>query len=677
MRIIKLILIVFVFSAVSVHYSNAMVSTAEAKTRKAHSGGKNKKRSSKSVNPGNVWERIRSGIRIPIPNPAAGLENITVTTPNPNNSIPISSPQALSSPDSPAQEATPERVSTRIKLPKIDSNLSEKLRVRQVLMPHRSNGVASTEADSGSKYTAKGRMLFGPKSDVQLTDQLTKKVPLSPAEKQANAKTDLQFKSSLGRIRTRLGLHSDLTKNSALQEGVADVSAKRKAPSSGDKAKVVQQGTIKNCSDLKKKEVIALAKEGYLTGEYMQQAEQCRDKQIAINERVAKQLAAYSRGFLYDVSERARPYLYHIVDQLSKHGLPLDLALLPIMESAYKSTALSSASASGLWQFIPSTGRLYGLQQTSFYDARRDVVASTEAAVHFLASLNAHYRGDWLLALAAYNWGPGNVDAAITRNQELGLDTDYWSLEMPAETQNYVPRLLALARIFSNPSGFGLNLRPLRNEPYFIRVTIDRENDIGQLVNKDLNAVANLANFESDEFSQLNSAYLNPMLPESKRFTFLMPIGNANVLHQSLTFLAKSSRNENRALPYPHAWGLSSGPLKSKFEMPLLAINLINNDQMQFSLDTVKPNDVNKTIVDAEKSTSIDEDQMTVHYLDKGETLKSLAEYHGVSEEKLREINKIKKKQSMPLGQRLLIPILPTYGISLKSVKPSVLYKTL
>lgn len=677
MRIIKLILIVFAFSVVSVHYPNAMIGSAEAKTHKAHSGGKNKKRLSKSVNPGNVWERIRAGIRIPIPSPAAGLENITVAMSNPKNSTPVTSSQVISSLDSPVQEAAPERVATRIKLPNSDANFSEKPRVRQVLMPHKSDAAVSKESDLASKYTAKGRLLLGAKSDVQLTDQLTKKVPLSPAEKQANAKTDLEFKSSLGRIRTRLGLHPDLTKNSALKEGNTAISAQSKTLSSGDKPMVIPQGTIKSCSDLRKKEVIALAKEGFLTTEYMQQAEQCRNKQIAINERVAKQLAAYSRGFLYDVSERARPYLYHIVDKLSKHGLPLDLALLPIMESAYRSTALSPASASGLWQFIPSTGRLYGLQQTSVYDARRDVVASTEAAVHFLASLNAHYRGDWLLALAAYNWGPGNVDAAIAHNQEQGLDSDYWSLEMPAETQNYVPRLLALARIFSNPSGFGLNLRPLRNEPYFIKVTIDRESDIDQLVNKDLNAVAKLANFESDEFAQLNSAYLNPVLPENKPFTFLMPIGNANVLHQSLTFLAKSNNNENRTLPYPHAWGLSSGPLKSKFEIPLLAIDLINEDQKQFSLANVKPNIDNKAITDAGKSTSIGEDPMTVHYLDKGETLKSLAEYHGMSEEKLREVNKIKKKQNVSLGQRLLIPVHPTYGISLKSVTPSVLYKTL
>lgn len=680
MQLVKLILIIFIFSAVLVHYPSIVVSSAEAKTHKSRNVGKSKKRSTTSANPGNVWERIRSGIRIPVPNPAAELENIKIS--NQSNSNPASSVQTKPTLSESPQDGATGRVTTLItgnKLPKIDSRLSEKLRIRQVLIPHKSDTVSSA-SDSEAKYTKLGKMLLGSKkSESQLTDRLTKRVPLSDAEKLASVKSESLFKTSVGRIRTRLGLHQDLSKIVVSKEEAAVNSPQSNKSASDDKAKALQSAGIKSCSTLRKKEILQLAKEGVLASSYTQMVQQCRDKQIAINERIAKQLAAYSKGFLYDVSERARPYLYHIVDNLSKHGLPMDLALLPIMESAYKSTALSSASASGLWQFIPSTGSDFGLEQSVSYDARRDVIASTQAAVRFLASLNAHYKGDWLLALAAYNWGPGNVDAAIARNLEQGLDTDYWSLDMPAETQNYVPRLLALARIFSNPSAFGLNLRPLKNEPYFIKVAIDRENDIDQLLNKDLSTVAKLANLKSEEFYALNSAYLSSTLTERKPFTFLMPINNANVLHQSLTFLAKSNKNETHNLPFPHAWALSSRPLTSKFEMPLLAINLFNDDQKKLYSGYIKSSDSAKTGINSAKNPTSpgSEDNVTVHYLDKGESLKSLAEYHGVSEEKLRQVNKLKRKQSISLGQRLLIPIQLTSGISLKSIVPSVLYKSL
>jgi Transglycosylase SLT domain/LysM domain len=674
MRLTKLTLIVFIFSTISIHFPSIVIRNADAKVHKSRTSGKSKKHTKQSANPGNVWERIRSGIRIPVPNPAAGIETIVVSPVERTPSPVLSSVQIKSNSIGSNLNETTEQTATDRNTgnsPKMEAKISEKPRVRQVLIPHKSEATLSSP-DSDEKYTKLGHLLLGSKkSESPLTSRLTKKVPLSEAEKLATAKSDTLFKSSLGRIRTRLGLHPDLSKVVSGKEESAENTLHNSKSALSSKPTGLKSAGIGSCSDLRKKEIIQLAKEGVLTDGYAQMAQHCRDKQAVINERIAKQVAAYSRGYLNDVAERARPYLYHIVDTLSKHGLPLDLALLPIMESAYKSTAFSSANASGLWQFIPSTGRSYGLEQSSFYDARRNVIDSTQAAARFLSSLNGHYKGDWLLALAAYNWGPGNVDAAIAKNLEQGLDTDYWSLEMPAETQNYVPRLLALARIFSNPTGFGLNLRPLKNEPYFIKVAIDRENDIDQLLHKDLSEVAKLANFQSDEFNQLNSAFLIPRLTERKPFSLLMPVTNANTLHRSLTFLAKSTKNDRHVLPFPHAWGLSSRPEQSKYEMPLLALNLMNGDQKPFISGELKSKE-------PEKSKNIGEDAlMMVHYLEKGESLKSVAEYHGVSEERLREINKIKRKQSVTFGQRLLIPVQISTGIALKNTVTSVLYKNL
>ena len=258
-------------------------------------------------------------------------------------------------------------------------------------------------------------------------------------------------------------------------------------------------------------------------------------------ERVNKHVIWYSqhRDYLRQVAERARPYLYHIVDTLSKHKLPHELALLPIVESAYQPTAQSPKSAAGLWQFIPSTGLDFDLQQNDQYDARLDITASTQAATRYLSFLNQHFKGDWLLALAAYNCGLGTVDAAINRNVAEGLDTDYWSLRLPEETQEYVPRFLALSSIFANPDAHGLKLAPVRNEPYFVKVKIERKHDIEYLADKDFKEIAQLANLSYEQFNRLNPGYLNPKLAADGPFTFLMPAANAKQLHQQLASIAQ------------------------------------------------------------------------------------------------------------------------------------------
>ena len=219
--------------------------------------------------------------------------------------------------------------------------------------------------------------------------------------------------------------------------------------------------------------------------------------------------------------------------------MPSELALLPIVESAYQPTALSPKSAAGLWQFIPSTGHDFELYQSDHYDARLDIAASTQAAVRYLSFLKQHFNGDWLLALAAYNCGLGMVDDAIDRNVAEGLDTDYGSLRLPEETQEYVPRFLALSSIFANPEAHGLKLAPVKNEPYFVKVKIDRKHDIAYLAKKDFKDIAQLADLSYEQFSRLNPGYLHPKLAADGPYTFLLPTANANQLHQRLTRIAQ------------------------------------------------------------------------------------------------------------------------------------------
>jgi len=258
-------------------------------------------------------------------------------------------------------------------------------------------------------------------------------------------------------------------------------------------------------------------------------------------DRVNKQIIWYTQhtDYLQQVSERAQPYLFHIVESLSQQQLPAELALLPIVESAYQAKALSPKSAAGLWQFMPSTGHDLDLYQTAHYDARLDIEASTQAAIRYLSFLKQHYNGDWLLALAAYNGGLGMVDNAIERNVAAGQGTDYWSLQLPEETKAYVPKFLALSSIFANPKAYGLNLTPVKNEAYFVKVHIDGQYDVAYLAAKEVNEVASLSDLSVEQFKRLNSGYLKAKLASQGPFTFFMPRANALQLRQRLASIVQ------------------------------------------------------------------------------------------------------------------------------------------
>ncbi len=219
------------------------------------------------------------------------------------------------------------------------------------------------------------------------------------------------------------------------------------------------------------------------------------------------------------MTERGGRYLFYIVEELEKRSMPTELALLPFIESAYNPQAMSVARASGMWQFIPSTGRDFELKQNVFRDDRRDVLASTRAALDYLQKLHGMF-GDWHLALAAYNWGEGSVQRAIAKNQRAGLATDYTSLRMPAETQGYVPKLQAVKNIVSRPASFNLQLPELYNHPYFLSVPIEHDIDVVLAIR--------LAGMTSDEFQHLNPQMNRPVILAAGTPQILLPYDNAN-----------------------------------------------------------------------------------------------------------------------------------------------------
>lgn len=223
--------------------------------------------------------------------------------------------------------------------------------------------------------------------------------------------------------------------------------------------------------------------------------------------------------YVQRMTERGSRYLFHIVEEVEKRGLPTELALLPFIESAFNPVALSSAKASGIWQFMPATGRDFDLRQNLFRDDRRDVLASTRAALDYLERLHGMF-GDWQLALAAYNWGEGNVQRAIAKNRRAGKGTDYESLRMPAETRWYVPKLQAVKNIVARPADFGLALPVVANHPYFLAVGIDRDIDV--------ELAARLAQLPLDEFKALNPQLNKPVILAAGTPQVLLPYDNAN-----------------------------------------------------------------------------------------------------------------------------------------------------
>ncbi|WP_444944553.1 LysM peptidoglycan-binding domain-containing protein [Microbulbifer sp. ZKSA006] len=254
------------------------------------------------------------------------------------------------------------------------------------------------------------------------------------------------------------------------------------------------------------------------------------------NPKVKEYIAYFARneGYMARVTERSRRYIFHVAEQLEQANLPLELALLPIVESAYDPFAYSHARASGMWQFIPATGRSFGLEQNWWYDGRRDVHESTQAAAKYFNYLHDRFDGDWELALAAYNAGEGTVRRAVERNRRKGLGTSYWDLKLPRETKRYVPQLLALAEVISRPSHYKIPLHDVANEPYYARVDVGSQIDLAQ--------AAELAEIEIEELYLLNPGYNRWATDPNGNHQLLIPIETQEKFESALAQLPKDER---------------------------------------------------------------------------------------------------------------------------------------
>ncbi len=267
------------------------------------------------------------------------------------------------------------------------------------------------------------------------------------------------------------------------------------------------------------------------------------------------------------IFSRGSRYLYHIVGELEKRGMPTELALLPMVESAFNPNAVSSARAMGIWQFIPSTGKNYALDQNWWVDERRDIIASTDAALTYLQKIYEMH-GDWHLALASYNWGEGAVGRAIAKNQAKGLPTDYSSLTMPGETRYYVPKLQALKNIIAQPEVFGFRLGAIPNQPYFETVMKPERMDVA--------VAARLAEIPLEEFVSLNPAYHRPVMNGHQAGPLVLPAGKADTFRANLERYAAQEKPLSNWLTYSMKRGDKLAKVAAQYKISEARLRQIN-----------------------------------------------------------------------------------------------------
>lgn len=358
--------------------------------------------------------------------------------------------------------------------------------------------------------------------------------------------------------------------------------------------------------------------------------------------------------------ERSKKYLYHIVVEVEKRGMPTEIALLPMIESGFNPKALSTSKASGIWQFIPSTGKDFGLKQNYWKDSRKDVTAATQAALNYLQRLYTMF-GAWDLALAAYNAGEGTVARAIERNERLGLPTDYQHLSLPDETRNYVPKLQAIKNIIFRPEQYGLTLNEIPNRPYF--TTVQAPNKI------DAKLAAELAGITLEEFSALNPSFTRPVLiTENSYQKLLLPTWAASNFTQNLNAY-------NRPLSNWHSYqpkrGERLGAIASKFDISIYELSATNNLKPNRNLIVRRPLLVPASVESAGLTRPIDVAAMAQlpievpvekespskpttisHKVKSGETLSTLAKRYGISSQQIMQQNHLKSKK-LAVGQVL------------------------
>jgi len=371
------------------------------------------------------------------------------------------------------------------------------------------------------------------------------------------------------------------------------------------------------------------------------------------------------------VTLRAQPYLHHIVEELDNAGMPLEIALLPIVESAFDPFAYSHGQAAGLWQFVPRTGAAYGLEQNWWYDGRRDIVASTKAATTYLGQLHRRFNHDWTLALAAYNNGQGNVNRAMRRNKNQGKATDFWHLTLPKETRDYVPKLIALAELIRHPEKYNLTLSPIENKPAIGVVAIESQLDLTQ--------AADLAGITVDTLYKLNPGYSQWATAPTGTQHIVLPVERIDTFNQALAKLPKDQRVSW------HRYVVKSGDTLSEIASShsstirtLKDINDLSSNRLRIGQPLMIPTAMSQgssyTLSHNNRMSKKRNRSSTRSYqILPGDSWWSIARANNTSVAKLTSLNGKAPKDTLRVGQSIYIPShSPQRAKQLKKVKYKV-----
>jgi membrane-bound lytic murein transglycosylase D len=373
--------------------------------------------------------------------------------------------------------------------------------------------------------------------------------------------------------------------------------------------------------------------------------------------RIDQQLAFYANNpqYLERVFGRAGLYLHHIVQEIESRGMPLELALLPVVESAFEPYARSWATANGLWQFMPGTGERFGLKQDWWYDGRRDVIASTRAALDYLQYMHDEFFDDWLLAIAAYNCGEFRVQREVNKNRALGKPVDFFSLSLPSETRAYVPKLMAMRRLMANPEDYGIAFSPIPNEPYFARVDTG-----GQL---DLSLAAELAGITIDEMYELNPGFHRWATDPAGPHFLLVPRDTADAFSRNLALLSSDERVRVSVHKVKHGETIASIAKKYKTHPVVVRdMNSLGNDMLvvgtELRVPTAVVNLPSKVMLAAARVDGRggrSGRRPAVHVVRSGDSLWRIAKRHRMDVNTLARMNGMGPGDTLRTGQKLVL----------------------
>ena len=378
------------------------------------------------------------------------------------------------------------------------------------------------------------------------------------------------------------------------------------------------------------------------------------------HEALQSELAWFAKHpkYMQRVLQRADPFIHYVLEEAEKRDLPTELVLLPIVESAYQPFAYSHGRAAGIWQFIPSTGRMYGLKQNWWYDGRRDIHASTQAALDYMVSLNKQFKGDWMLALAAYNSGSGTVRRAIKKNKKLNLPTDFWNLKLPKETQAYVPKLLALKEVIKNPQNYSVTLRCIPDEPGFKQVKITSQIDLA--------LAAELADIDLSTLYNYNSGFNRWATDPEGPHYLLLPIESADLFEKN--YAAFPEEKHLRWTRHKIKSGETLGHIAQKYDTTvkhLKKVNSVSGNSIRAGKYLMIPvssrNSSSYALSSSQRLKSIQNKQRggsktrINHTVQKGESFWDISRKYKVDMHRLAKWNGMAIKDPLKQGQKLVI----------------------